>query len=44
MKTTFYGIKSEYIGDTSSEFKILMTKYVHNWKEIPEIIEGVLEI
>lgn len=43
IKTIVYGIKSEYVGGASSEFKILETKNVPNWKEIPEIIEGVLE-
>jgi len=42
VKTIVYGIKSDYVGGASSEFKILETKNVPNWIEIPEIIEGVL--
>ncbi len=43
IKTIVYGIQSEYVGGASSEFKILKTKNVPNWNEIPEIIDGVLE-
>ncbi|MBT8308710.1 MAG: nucleoside deaminase [Maribacter sp.] len=43
IKTLVFGVKSEYVGGSSSEFKILKTENVPNWKETPEIIEGVLK-
>ncbi|MCM4170538.1 nucleoside deaminase [Arenibacter sp. TNZ] len=43
IKTIVFGIKSKYVGGASSEFKILETESVPSWKEIPEIIEGILE-
>lgn len=44
IKTIVFGVKSEYVGGFSSEFKILETENIPSWKSAPEIIEGVLEI
>jgi tRNA(adenine34) deaminase len=44
IETIVFGVKSEYIGGISSEFKILETENIPRWKSAPEIIEGVLEI
>lgn len=43
IKTIVYGIKAEYVGGITSEFKILETKSIPSWKVVPEIIGGVLE-
>ena len=43
IKTLVFGVKSKYVGGSSSEFKILDTENVPSWKETPEIIEGVLK-
>ena len=43
IKTIVFGAKSKYVGGSTSSFKILETKTVPNWKEIPELIAGVLE-
>jgi len=43
IKTVVFGTKSKYIGGMSSEFKILETKNVPNWKVTPELVAGVLE-
>lgn len=43
IKTIVYGAKSEYVGGVTSEFKILETENVPNWKGTPKIIEGILE-
>ena len=43
IKTIVYGVKSKYVGGVTSKFNILETKSVPSWKQIPEIIEGVLE-
>ena len=43
IKTVVYGIKSKHVGGVTSQFKILETENIPSWKEIPEIIEGVLE-
>ena len=44
VKTIVYGVRSKHIGGKSSKFKLLETNSIPHWKEIPEIIEGVLEI
>jgi len=43
IKTIVYGVKSKHVGGFSSNFKILETKSIPSWKEVPEIIDGVLE-
>ncbi len=43
IKTVVYGIKSKYVGGATSNFKILETDKVANWKVKPKIIQGVLE-
>jgi len=43
IKTIVYGIKSKYVGGSSSSFKILETNSIPGWKKPPELIEGVLE-
>jgi len=43
IKTIVYGVKSKYVGGTSSSFKILETNSIPSWQEAPQIIHGVLE-
>ena len=43
IKTLVFGVKSKYVGGSSSEFKILESEKVPSWKDTPEIIEGVLK-
>ncbi len=43
LKTIVFGAKSNYVGGTSSAFKILETENVPSWTNTPKIIKGVLE-
>ena len=43
IKTIVFGVKSNFIGGISSEFKILETENIPSWNKPPEIIKGVLE-
>ena len=43
IKTIVFGATSKHVGGITSEFKILETENVPNWKGTPKIIEGILE-
>jgi len=43
IKTVVFGAKSNFVGGTTSEFKVLETENVPGWKNRPKIIAGVLE-
>jgi|SRR6056297_97516 len=41
--TIVFGLRSKHIGGKSSEFNLLETESVPNWKKKPSIIEGIME-